>query len=210
MSCTDLTSIKAADKDLAQAATLSSILYPITWLIIIYTTEVGGELPLISLFGLLLIGLAIATRFVLGIGFDRIYERLSWRCWQRAFGATIILNAGTWGGAECDTDLVLLPRLAGLSDLLLYSRVCIWRHDRNAYAPAFSQGLCRTYARAQLGDIDIGLTINRLGVAEVLEALVAVVGASSTGSNTTERQLFLHDMHDDVVDAGTARGGSGR
>jgi hypothetical protein len=97
MSCTDLTSIKVADKDLAQTATLSSILYPVTWLIIIYTTEVGGELPLISLSGLLLIGLAIATRLVLGIGFDRIYERLSWRRWQQAYGATIILNAGTWG-----------------------------------------------------------------------------------------------------------------
>ena len=98
MSCTNLTSIKAADKDLAQAATLSSILYPVTWLIIIYTTEVGGELPLVSLFGLLLIVLAIATRMVLGIGFDKIYERLSWRRWQQAYGATIILNAGTWGG----------------------------------------------------------------------------------------------------------------
>jgi signal transduction histidine kinase/CheY-like chemotaxis protein/HPt (histidine-containing phosphotransfer) domain-containing protein len=97
MSCTDLYSIKLADKDLAQTATLSSILYPVTWLIIIYTTEVGGELPLISLSGLLLIGLAIATRFVLGIGFDKTYERLSWRRWQQAYGATIILNAGTWG-----------------------------------------------------------------------------------------------------------------
>ena len=97
MSCTDLTSIKVADRDLAKAATLSSILYPVTWLIIIYTTEVGGELPLISLFGLLLIGLAIATRFVLGIGFDRSYERLSWHRWQQAYGATVIVNAGTWG-----------------------------------------------------------------------------------------------------------------
>jgi signal transduction histidine kinase/CheY-like chemotaxis protein len=98
MSCTDRASIKVADKDLAQAATLSSILYPVAWLIIIYTTEVGGELPLISLIGLLLIGLAIATRFVLGIGFDKTYERLSRHRWLQAYGATIILNAGTWGG----------------------------------------------------------------------------------------------------------------
>jgi two-component system sensor histidine kinase/response regulator len=97
MSCTDLTSIKVADRDLAKAATLSSILYPVTWLIIIYTTEVGGELPLISLFGLLLIGLAIATRFVLGIGFDRSYERLSCHRWLQAYGVTVIVNAGTWG-----------------------------------------------------------------------------------------------------------------
>jgi len=97
MSCTDLSSIKVADKDLAQAATLSSVLYPVTWLIIIYTTEVGGELPLISIFGLLLIGLAIATRFILGMGFDRIYERLSCRRWQQAYGATVFVNAGTWG-----------------------------------------------------------------------------------------------------------------
>jgi len=154
MSFTDPTSIKAADKDLAQTATLSSILYPITWLIIIFTTEVGGELPLVSLFGLLLIVLAIATRMVLGIGFDKIYERLSCRRWQQAYGATIILNAGTWGGAECDTGLVLLPRLAGLSGLVLYCRICSGRHDRNTYAPAFAQGLRRTHARAQLCDID--------------------------------------------------------
>ena len=97
MSCTDLSSIKVADNDLAQAATLSSILYPLTWLIIIYTTEVGGELPLISLFGCLLIGLAIATRMVLGIGFDKLYARLSWHRWQQAYGATVFVNAGTWG-----------------------------------------------------------------------------------------------------------------
>jgi signal transduction histidine kinase/DNA-binding NarL/FixJ family response regulator/HPt (histidine-containing phosphotransfer) domain-containing protein len=97
MSCTDLSSIKIADKDLAQAATLSSILYPVTWLIIVYTTEVGGELPLISLFGFLLIVLAIATRFVLGMGFDRIYERLSCHRWQQAYGTTVFVNAGTWG-----------------------------------------------------------------------------------------------------------------
>jgi len=97
MSCTDLSAIKVADKDLAQAATLSSVLYPVTWLIIVYTTEVSGELPLISMFGFLLIVFAISTRFVLGMGFDRIYERLSRRCWQQAYGATVFVNAGTWG-----------------------------------------------------------------------------------------------------------------
>jgi signal transduction histidine kinase/CheY-like chemotaxis protein/HPt (histidine-containing phosphotransfer) domain-containing protein len=97
MSCTDPSSIKAADKDLAQVATLSSILYPVTWLIIIYTTEVAGELPLISIFGFLLIGLAIAARFVLGIGFEKTYERLSSHRWRQAYGTTVFVNAGTWG-----------------------------------------------------------------------------------------------------------------
>jgi signal transduction histidine kinase/CheY-like chemotaxis protein/HPt (histidine-containing phosphotransfer) domain-containing protein len=97
MSCTDPSSIKAADKDLAQVATLSSILYPVTWLIIIYTTEVAGELPLISIFGFLLIGLAIAARFVLGIGFEKTYERLSSHRWRQAYDTTVFVNAGTWG-----------------------------------------------------------------------------------------------------------------
>ncbi|MEN8133394.1 MAG: ATP-binding protein [Pseudomonadota bacterium] len=98
MSCTDLSSIKAADKDLAQAATLSSILYSVAWLIIIYTTNVADESPLVSMFGILVLGLAFATRLVLGVGFDRIYERLSCHRWQQAYGATVIVNAGTWGG----------------------------------------------------------------------------------------------------------------
>jgi len=97
MPWTDLSSTRIADKDLAKVATLSSILYPVTWLIIIYTTEVSSELPLISMFGLLFIGLAIATRFVLGIGFDKFYERLSYRRWQQAYGTTVFVNAGTWG-----------------------------------------------------------------------------------------------------------------
>ena len=97
MPCTDLTSIKIADKDLAQAATLSSILYPITWLIISYTTNVANELPLISMLGMLVLGLGFATRCVLGLGFDRIYERAPCHRWQRAYGATVLVNAGTWG-----------------------------------------------------------------------------------------------------------------
>ena len=97
MPWTDLSSTRIADKDLAQAATLSSILYPVAWLTIIYTTEISSELPLISMFGLLFIGLAIATRFVLGIGFDKIYEHLSYHRWQQAYGATVFVNAGTWG-----------------------------------------------------------------------------------------------------------------
>ena len=98
MPCTDLSSIKIADKDLAQAATLSSILYSVAWLIIIYTTNVADELPLISMFGIVVLGLAFASRLVLGMGFDRIYERLSYHHWRQAYGATVIVNAGTWGG----------------------------------------------------------------------------------------------------------------
>ena len=49
MSCTDLSSIRIADKDLARAATLTSILYSVAWLIVVYTTNVADELPLISM-----------------------------------------------------------------------------------------------------------------------------------------------------------------
>ena len=73
MPCTDLTSIKTADKDLAQAATLSSILYSIAWLIVVYTTSVADELPLVSVFGILILGLAFAARFVLGMGFEKFW-----------------------------------------------------------------------------------------------------------------------------------------
>ena len=97
MPCTDLTSIKAADKDLAQAATLTSILYSVAWLIVVYTTNVADELPLISLSGILVLGLVFVARFVLGVGFDRIYERLTCHRWRHAYGATVVVNAGTWG-----------------------------------------------------------------------------------------------------------------
>ena len=97
MPCTDLTSIKTADKDLAQAATLSSILYSIAWLIVVYTTSVAGELPLVSVFGILILGLAFAARFVLGMGFEKFYERLTSQRWRHAYGATVLVNAGTWG-----------------------------------------------------------------------------------------------------------------
>ena len=97
MSGTDLSLIRVADKDLAQAATLSSILYSVAWLIVVYTTDVADELPLISMFGILVLGLVFATRVVLGVGFVKIYERLTSRRWQQAYGATVIVNAGTWG-----------------------------------------------------------------------------------------------------------------
>jgi signal transduction histidine kinase/DNA-binding NarL/FixJ family response regulator/HPt (histidine-containing phosphotransfer) domain-containing protein len=97
MSCTDLSSIRIADKDLAQAATLTSILYSVAWLIVVYTTNVADELPLISMLGILVLGLVFAARFVLGMGFDRMYERLTCHRWQQAYGATVLVNAGTWG-----------------------------------------------------------------------------------------------------------------
>ena len=74
MSGTDLSSIKIADKDLAQAATLTSILYSVAWLVVLYNTNVAHERPLISVFGIVVLGLVFATRFVLGMGFDRLYE----------------------------------------------------------------------------------------------------------------------------------------
>jgi len=98
MSGTDLSSIKIADKDLAQAATLTSILYSIAWLVVIYTTNVADERPLISIFGIVVLGLVFTARLVLGIGFDSMYERLNSHRWQQAYGTTVLVNAGTWGG----------------------------------------------------------------------------------------------------------------
>jgi len=95
---TDLPTLKIADKELARAATISSILYSVAWLVIIYTTNVSEELPLISISGVLLLGLAFAARFVLGIGFDRFYDRLSGQRWRTTYAATVLINAGTWGG----------------------------------------------------------------------------------------------------------------
>ena len=86
-----------ADKELARAATLSSILYPVAWLIVSLSTEVADELPLTSLSGILLLGLIFVVRCILGLGFDSWYERLSWHGWQRAYGTTVLLNAATWG-----------------------------------------------------------------------------------------------------------------
>jgi signal transduction histidine kinase/CheY-like chemotaxis protein/HPt (histidine-containing phosphotransfer) domain-containing protein len=97
MSRTDHSSIQIADKELARAATLSSILYPVAWLIVSLTTEVADELPLTSLSGILLLGLIFVVRCILGLGFDSLYERLSWHGWQRAYGTTVLLNAATWG-----------------------------------------------------------------------------------------------------------------
>ena len=82
---------------MAQAATLTSILYSVAWLIVVYTTNVADELPLISMLGILVLGLVFAARFVLGMGFDRMYERLTCHRWQQAYGATVLVNAGTWG-----------------------------------------------------------------------------------------------------------------
>ena len=98
MSGTDLSSIKIADKDLAQAATLTSILYSVAWLVVVYTTNVADELPLISIFGIVVLGLVFAARFVLGMGFDRMYERLTSHLWQQAYSTTVLVNAGIWGG----------------------------------------------------------------------------------------------------------------
>ncbi len=97
MPYTDPSLIKAADKDLAKEATLSGILFLVGWIIVIYTTGVADDLPLISMIGILLFGLLVATRLVLGLGFDRFYERMSPGRWQHAFGAIVLVNGLTWG-----------------------------------------------------------------------------------------------------------------
>jgi signal transduction histidine kinase/ActR/RegA family two-component response regulator/HPt (histidine-containing phosphotransfer) domain-containing protein len=94
---TDPSLTKVADKDLAKDATLGSIFFLVSWLFVIYTTSVADDLPLISMIGILLFGLLIAARLILGLGFDRLYERMTPRRWQHAFGAIVLVNGLTWG-----------------------------------------------------------------------------------------------------------------
>jgi signal transduction histidine kinase/AmiR/NasT family two-component response regulator/HPt (histidine-containing phosphotransfer) domain-containing protein len=86
-----------ADKDLAKEATLSSILFLVGWLIVISTTSVPEDLPRTSMTGILLFVLLVATRLVLGLRFDRLYERMTPRLWRNAFGTVVLVNGLTWG-----------------------------------------------------------------------------------------------------------------
>jgi signal transduction histidine kinase/DNA-binding response OmpR family regulator len=97
MSHTDPSLIKVADRDLAREATLSSILFLLGWLIVIYTTSVPEDLPYTSITGVSLFVLLVAIRLVLGLRFERMYARLTPRRWQQAFGAVVLLNGLTWG-----------------------------------------------------------------------------------------------------------------
>ena len=86
-----------ADRDLASEASLSGIIFLLAWLIIAYTTKVADELPVLSAAGILIFLALVITRLALGLGFDRLYTRMTPRHWQRAFGATILVNGATWG-----------------------------------------------------------------------------------------------------------------
>ena len=89
--------VKAADRDLAREATLSSILFLVGWLVVISTTSVPQDLPRTSMAGVVLFVLLIAARLYLGLGFDRLCERMPPRRWQNAFGAVVLVNGLTWG-----------------------------------------------------------------------------------------------------------------
>ena len=86
-----------ADKDLVKEATLSGAIFLVAWLIVVFTTEVGEELPVASTAGILLFVLLTTSRLVLGLGFDRLYQRMTPDRWRRAFQATIVANGATWG-----------------------------------------------------------------------------------------------------------------
>ena len=97
MSHTDPALVKLADQDLAKEATLSSILFLVGWLVVVATTSVPEDLPRTSVTGIVLFVLLVATRLYLGLGFDRLYERMPPRRWQHAFGAVVLVNGLTWG-----------------------------------------------------------------------------------------------------------------
>jgi signal transduction histidine kinase/CheY-like chemotaxis protein/HPt (histidine-containing phosphotransfer) domain-containing protein len=97
MTSTDASLNKLADKDLAKEATLTSIIFLLAWIIVVYTTVVADELPLVSAVGIVLFVLLVAVRLVLGLGFDRLYVRLTPRRWRQAFEATVLVNGATWG-----------------------------------------------------------------------------------------------------------------
>ena len=86
-----------ADKDLVKEATLSGSIFLIAWLIVVFTTEVGEELPVASTVGILLFVLLTTSRLVLGLGFDRLYQRMTPDRWRQAFRATVLANGATWG-----------------------------------------------------------------------------------------------------------------
>jgi signal transduction histidine kinase/ActR/RegA family two-component response regulator/HPt (histidine-containing phosphotransfer) domain-containing protein len=97
MTSTDASLSKLADKDLAKEATLTSIIFLLAWIIVVYTTVVADELPLVSAVGIGLFVLLVVVRLVLGLGFDSLYVRLTPRRWLQAFGATVLVNGATWG-----------------------------------------------------------------------------------------------------------------
>ena len=76
MSHDDPALAKAADRDLAREATLSSILFLVGWLVVISTTSVPQDLPRTSMAGVVLFVLLIAARLYLGLGFESLYERM--------------------------------------------------------------------------------------------------------------------------------------
>ena len=94
---TDPSLIEIADRDLAKEATLSSILFLVGWLVVVSTTSVPDDLPRTSMTGIVLFVLLVATRLYLGLGFDRLYSRMTPRRWQQAFGAIVLVNGLTWG-----------------------------------------------------------------------------------------------------------------
>ena len=87
MTSTDASLNKLADKDLAKEATLTSIIFLLAWIIVVYTTVVADELPLLGAVGIMLFVLLVTVRLVLGLGFDRLYVRLTPRRWLQAFEA---------------------------------------------------------------------------------------------------------------------------
>jgi MFS family permease len=149
MSRTDHSSIKIADKELA------------AWLIVSQTTQVADELPLISMSAVLLLVLAFAARCVLGLGFDRIYDRMSSRRWQQFYAATVLVNTGTWGALNALLIWYYFPSwpaylvsfctagLAAGGSTALYTHL-----DCAVHTPAPRQGFCCAHARAQPCDLD--------------------------------------------------------
>jgi hypothetical protein len=77
---------------------LSNILYPVAWLTIIYIRNVAAELPRIRMLGILALGFTFTTHRVLGMGFEKIYERMPPRLWRQAYRTTLLVNSATWGG----------------------------------------------------------------------------------------------------------------
>ena len=97
MTSTDASLNKLADKDLAKEATLTSIIFLLAWIIVVYTTVVADELPLLGAVGVMSFVLLVALRLVLGLGFDKLYMRLTPHRWRQAFEATVLVNGATWG-----------------------------------------------------------------------------------------------------------------
>ena len=71
MTSTDASLNKLADKDLAKEATLTSIIFLLAWIIVVYTTVLADDLPLLGTVGVMLFVLLVG---IVGTAQAKLYR----------------------------------------------------------------------------------------------------------------------------------------